>query len=312
MGAAEATTDGVYDPLVRPGWATIVEFATYLTGEARRLDEDKRDFWAARVQAGRLQFEVADPPESTAGLLAAAQALSAETCEMCGGKGDLVGDARLRPGGCRCERCRGSQSVCLARNWPEPSGKRDRRVGSPGQWTQDIRSRTGGPDWDTYDWRNYGRLENHYGREIVLLMEAMDDEYAMRLWAGGAGWAGLIRALFLTLRVEQDERPGDPDHVPWRLRWMKEKYGELDGRTTRSTPFQMGAVFFIEAMSPFVCLRCGAPGEIREARWIRPECDACWAKADEKSRASEREWRESWDPPGESPPDGFRGSRISW
>lgn len=181
MGAAAATTDGVYDPLVRPGWATIVEFATYFTGEARRLDEGKRDFWAARVQAGRLQFEVADPLESTAGLLAAAQALSAETCEMCGGKGDLVGDARLRPGGCRCERCRGSQSVYLARNWPEPSGKRDRRVGSPGQWTQDIRSRTGGPDWDTYDWRNYGRLENHYGREIVLLMEAMDDEYAMRI-----------------------------------------------------------------------------------------------------------------------------------
>ena len=52
-------------------------------------------------------------------------------------------------------------------------------------------------------------------------MSATDDEEAMRLWAGGPGWASLIWALFLTLRSEQDERPDDPNHVPWRLRWMK-------------------------------------------------------------------------------------------
>ena len=39
-------------------------------------------------------------------------------------------------------------------------------------------------------------------------MAATDDEKAMMLWAGRAGWAGLIRALFLTLRTETGRTPG--------------------------------------------------------------------------------------------------------
>ncbi len=46
----------------------------------------------------------------------------------------------------------------------------------------------------------------------------------MLLWPGG-GWAGLLRALFLTLHNEQDDRAGVEGHVPWRLRWMKENSG---------------------------------------------------------------------------------------
>ena len=80
-------------------------------------------------------------------------------------------------------------------------------------------------------------------------MQADDDEKAMRLWAGGTGWAGLIRALFVRLRSEQDERPEDAGHVPWRLRWMKEKFGTLDVRPTPPTPYQRGAVMFLERMS---------------------------------------------------------------
>ncbi len=169
-----------------------------------------------------------------------------------------------------------------------------------------------GSNRDSSDWGDSGRLETDYGEQARLLMEAMDDERAMRSWAGGTGWAGLIRALFLTLRSEQDERPEDPNHVPWRLEWMKEKYGQLDVVTMSSTKYQEGAVLFLEAMSAYVCLHCGAPGEIRNAPWIRPECDACWAKADEKSRAFERAWRESWRARGASPPNVFRGTEVAW
>ena len=183
---------------------------------------------------------------------------------------------------------------------------------SPGQWTQDIRGGSKGSNRDSSDWGDSGRLETDYGEQARLLMEAMDDERAMRSWAGGTGWAGLIRALFLTLRSEQDERPEDPNHVPWRLEWMKEKYGQLDVVTMSSTKYQEGAVLFLEAMSAYVCLHCGAPGEIRNAPWIRPECDACWAKADEKSRAFERAWRESWRARGASPPNVFRGTEVAW
>ena len=45
-------------------------------------------------------------------------------------------------------------------------------------------------------------------------MAADDDEAAMLFWAGGPGWAGLVRASFLVVRPEQDERLDDPDHVP--------------------------------------------------------------------------------------------------
>ena len=117
---------------------------------------------------------------------------------------------------------------------------------SPGQWTADIRRGYYGNDWDHTNWRHYRRLETAYGPKIRKLMAADADEEATQRWAGGPGWAGPLRALFITMRPEQDERPGSPDHTPWRLRWMKEKFGALDIRTTGQTPYQSGAVWFIE------------------------------------------------------------------
>ena len=149
---------------------------------------------------------------------------------------------------------------------------------SPGQWTADIRVGTSGADWNATDWLNYGRLETMYAGPIAQRMQADDDEKAMRLWAGGTGWAGLIRALFVRLRSEQDERPEDAGHVPWRLRWMKEKFGTLDVRPTPPTPYQRGAVMFLERMSRWICIRCGKPAEMRMPAWIRPECDTCRAQ----------------------------------
>ena len=46
------------------------------------------------------------PDRQTLGMFAAARALSAETCELCGGKGDPLADADGQPAGCRCSRCR--------------------------------------------------------------------------------------------------------------------------------------------------------------------------------------------------------------
>ena len=133
-------------------------------------------------------------------------------------------------------------------------------------------------------------------------MSATDDEEAMHLWAGGAGWAGLIRALFLTLRSEQDERPDDPDHVPWRLRWMKAKWGYLDVRSTAKTQYQSGAMFMIGEMSHRTSRHCGNPGKIRHGWWVRPECDGCWAGASSKDKATDAEQREALY--GESRPTG--------
>ena len=102
-------------------------------------------------------------------------------------------------------------------------------------------------------------------------MQANDDEKAVALWTRSPGWAGLLRALFVTMRPEQDERPGDPNHKPWRLRWMKVKWGTLDVRTTGNRPFQFGVILMIQHMSGLVCGRCGRPGRIRHAGYVRTE-----------------------------------------
>lgn len=59
------------------------------------------------------------------------------------------------------------------------------------------------------------RREATYGPQIEWLMAAADDEVAMLLWAGDPGLAGLLRALFMALQPEEDERPRYPDRVPW-------------------------------------------------------------------------------------------------
>ena len=108
------------------------------------------------------------------------------------------------PDGIRCERCRTPDTVPVPRDWPAPADREPEASVSPGQWTQDLRGGTTGADWDATDWRNYGRIEDEYRKPVELLMSATDDEEAMRLWAGGPGWAGLIRALFLTVGHPQE------------------------------------------------------------------------------------------------------------
>ena len=98
----------------RPGWSNVVGFTRYLVGQASD-PPDRRELRPPAVVAdGRLRLLVGDLP-TPGGYLAAAEALSAETCERCGGKGDPIGDADGCCVGCRCARCRDVAAVRLGR-----------------------------------------------------------------------------------------------------------------------------------------------------------------------------------------------------
>ena len=280
-------------PENRPGWTVLLETLEdrLETRESRKTGRAR--ITSATVHSGLLSVEIENATPFDLGAAAAAANLSGEICDKCGRKGNPVAPAGTPAGteptatGCRCERCQTPGTVVVTRSWATPDAREAKPSVSPGQWTEDLRGTGPGTDWDISDWRNYGRLEDRYRKPIELLMAATDDHDAMMLWAGGAGWAGLIRALFLTLRTEQDERPEEPSHVPWRLRYMKEKWGYLDVRTTRTTRYQDGAALMIGALSTRTCLHCGNPGRIRNAGWVRPECDECWERASPEEKAED-------------------------
>lgn len=297
----------------RPGWTNIAELVSYLTEHARFNKDQRRAVRGTTVVDGRLRLRVDDPPDEVRGMLAAAEALSAETCERCGGKGDPRADAAGERTGCRCSACSEPNTVRLPREWAPATVLDEPEAVSPGQWTTDLRGGMTGNEWDHDNWRHYGRLETLYAGAVEQLLQAEEDEAAMRLWAVGPGWAGLVRALMLTLRPEQDERPGDPRHTPWRLRWMKEKGGRLTVRTSPMTPYQRGAVWLFELISGWVCERCGKPGEQRLVGWGRTECDTCWATARPEDRERDRETRARY-PAGadHEDPGRYRDAYIRW
>ncbi len=297
----------------RPGWTNIVGLVSYLAEHARFRKDRRRTLQSAMVVDGRLRLQVDDPPDDVRGMLAAAEALSAETCERCGGKADPWANAAGERTMSRCNGCLEPNTIRLPREWAPANEKDGPEAVSPGQWTQDLRGGMTGNEWDHDNWRHYGRLGTLYADAIEQLMQADDDEAAMRLWAGGPGWAGLVRALLLTLRPEQDERPSDPDHTPWRLRWMKEKGGKLKVQTTPMTPYQTGAVWLVELVSGWVCVRCGKPGERRRVGWGRTECDACWANARPEDRERDRETRAKHaSEPEDEDPERYRGVYVKW
>ena len=288
------------------GWTTIVELAAYLAEHGVHEESDRRRIEALRTEDGRPKLNCDEPGDKVRGVMTAAEALAAETCEGCGGKGDPYEDQQGRRSGCGCARCRPQDAVLLHRHWPEASAK-DETARSPGQWTADIRGGSTGNTWDSENWRDYGRLETLYGPQIIELMTAENDEETMRLWAGGAGWAGLMRALFLTLRDEQDERPDNPGHTPWRLRWMKAKFGSLEVRTTGNTKYQYGAIRMIETFSNWICQTCGQPGRVRRADYVRADCDSCFAGASDEDRKSDA-LSKTWADEAEAFGGTFRGT----
>ena len=184
---------------------------------------DCRELLPPVILGGKLALAAEDPPRQTLGMFAAARALSAETCELCGGKGDPVAGVDGQPAGCRCSRCREPGGIVLARDWDWATLEDHPQSVSPGQPEE--------------GWQSRPRLDTHYAELIRQLMATEHEDDVMSLWALGSGWAGLIRALFILLRPEQDERPDDPERAPFRLARINEKWGLLDirsaGYTTR-------------------------------------------------------------------------------
>ena len=293
----------------RPGWAAVAGLAAD-GAEHGHLDASKRRTLRARVSGGAVILECPDPPPATSGMIAAARAVSAETCDRCGGKGSPCGPPGGPPDACRCAGCRDAGHAPLPRAWTRAEKIPDMAGLSPGQRTQDLRGGATGNNPDIGDWRCYGRLEHRYSDEIAELMAGRDDTRAMRFWTGRPGWAGLIRALLIVMRPEQDERPEDAGHKPWRLRWMKEKWGRLDVRTTGDTAYQWGAVRYVETMSTLVCEACGMLGKLRYGRCWRVECEGCWGRARPEDVEEDARARPPDAADGGEPPPGCRGARV--
>ena len=275
----------------RPGWSTIVSLANCAVSLIEP-ESYRRALEPPSVVDGRLRFRIDDQPEPNRGCLAAAEAVSAEVCERCGGKGDPIADQDARCIGCRCAKCRGPDVVRLPRDWPPATTVVEDDIAAT-----DLGSM---------------RLDTRYAKQMPLLMGADDDEGKALLPFGNVpGWAGLLRALFLTLRAEQDERPHDPDHEPWRFSWMKEKYGRLDIRSTSGTDYHEGVISFIRMLSAWTCIDCGLPAEMRYRQWIRPECTDCWARATPAERAAHEARMQRLSPDDDYPRPGHRGVTVT-
>ena len=190
----------------RPGWSNIVDLAEYMAGEAASKYE-RRTLETTKVIAGRLCLSAENAPDNLLGTFAAAWALSAETCEKCGAKGDPVADSRGQRTGCRCSGCRAGETAVLERDWPARSGT----IGDNAYKDSDR------------------RLENQkrYSYMTRLMRGDEDTGRGMWGWTHHTGWGGLIRALLITLRTEQDEKPDNPKHYPFRFGTVKEKWGTL-------------------------------------------------------------------------------------
>ena len=107
-------------------------------------------------------------------MFAAARALSAETCELCGGKGDPLADADGQPAGCRCSRCREPGAIVLARDWDWATFEDYPQAVSPGQSPEE-------------GWQSCPRLETLYAKPIRQLMATEHEDDVMSLWGLGFG-----------------------------------------------------------------------------------------------------------------------------
>ena len=276
-------------PTDRPGWSAITATTANVLdrGLGQRHEPGKpesRRHGRVTVTGGRLEIRIDKPNDTERGVAAAARAASAEMCDRCGGKGDPVADESGAPTGCRCADCREPAHQVVPRPWPGADTQDHPNAVSPGQWTADIRGGATGADWSHRDWRNYRRLETGYGENIRQLMTARNDRDTMFIWTNSPGWAGILRAFFLLMRPEQNERPDVPGHVPWRLRWMKSKFGVLDIRMTETTPYQLGAAILMMNLSTTICSRCSRPGEGLREVFGKTECRTCRDKSDTGDR----------------------------
>ena len=289
--ALASTGNEEWNERTRPGWKTVAELAAYMAAES--VPEAERfEVTGRRVRNGRLELTgrpakgEGKPSRRVAGILDAARTLSGETCEVCSGKGDPVAADDGTPLGTRCIGCRPFATRTIERQWPAA-----------------VPQAKDGP----YDREE--RIERRHGNDSQRLMRANADHGRARWRAASiAGWTGIVRALYLTLRDEQEERPGDPEHHPWRLGTMKEKWGGLRLESTAVNAYQSGVVDYLEMVSQWTCVRCGRDAELRIGRWVRPECNECWRAAAAEDVRKDAEAAEARKAALENA--GFRGTVI--
>ena len=268
----------------RPGWNGIINAVARMLTDIHDQGGVHRTIQDITVENGALTITADDPPELIQGILAGAAAVSRETCDACGGKGDPVADARGAPDGARCQRCRAAGTLVLERPWDATPIVKVCELEY-----QDARS---------------PMASDALPKNLRGLMDALDDERTINPWTGDPGWAGLVRALFLMM-ASANTRQGVAANKRWLLESMKEKFGALRLHTTGWRDHHQGAEALVYVMSALVCSRCGQPGKLRFASWVRCECDDCWRKAGSQSHAQheeavrngvDKEWQDSLRP----------------
>ena len=253
------------------GWKQIVETAAEVASKLVEREvamEADATSWLTLTPAAT---EADAPSDEVAGVMAAAAALSRETCAACGGVGDPVrrADNRLTT---RCSNCRTSGDDVLPRGWRPP--KRDNGPSLLetliGKYeltaVMNAATRSGNP---STQWPQ--TFVGGYGTGACIS------------GIGGHGWTHLIRAAYAELVPANGD--GDRAYVSQ----IKEKFGGLKICSNRNTPFWTGFKRMVNRYSQQVCIRCGKPGRMRNVRmtaagakytggWMRPECPKCRKK----------------------------------
>ena len=228
---------------------------------------------------GRLCLAPRTPPY-LAGVAAAVRAMSAQTCDRCGGPGDPVHVASDPVPTTRCAACRAPADALL----PRPRWRRDRDVDRErvavrrallfgGVRTLPVvEDVVGDEDLAALMDARYCPAE-HVGWPCTLLGK----EHRLPIWTiEHAGWNALLRAAFTLLLPLQCGGQA----APLRVTQVTARFGRLVIHVGTCDPFVRGLVLFFRAHSAKVCIRCGCRGTLRDGDavgWVRPECDRCWS-----------------------------------
>lgn len=89
----------------------------------------------------------------------------------------------------------------------------------------------------------------------------------------GKGWYQLLDSLF---EVTQKHLEKLADPPPFRITYIKEKYGTVRIGYENATDYIKDTIIQATKMSAHICETCGEYGKIRDsAYWIKVRCDAC-------------------------------------
>lgn len=92
----------------------------------------------------------------------------------------------------------------------------------------------------------------------------------------GEGWYTLLNNLFacINFHLEYVNRNKSEDKkTPFVLTQVKEKFGTLRFYYEGGDSKIHGMVQMAEAMSGFICEKCGNPGKLRRGSWLHTACE---------------------------------------